>query len=90
MQELQKLVEQGLRDLKHLRGIVCDSEGVADYGFLAFLDTEGEAADATAIESDETREDAGVEILKEELRGTLIVPAQSLLPDTRLGFEQRA
>ena len=71
-------------------GSLGDGEGVADDGFLAFVDAEGEAADAAAVERDEAGKDAGVEILEEELGGALVVPAQALLPDARLGFEQGA
>ena len=90
MQELEQLVEKGLRDLKHLRGVVGYGEGVADDGLLAFVDAEGEAADASAVERDKAGQDAGVEILQEQLGGALVVPAQALLPEARLGFEQRA
>ncbi len=90
VQELEQVVEEGLGDLKHLRRVVGDGEGVADDGFLAFVDAEGEAADAAAIERDEAGQDAGVEVLEEELGGALVVPAQALLPDARLGFEQGA
>ena len=83
-------MEQGLGDGQSLRGIGGCGEGVADYGFLAFVDAEGEAADAAAVEGDESGEDARVEVLEEELGGALIVPAETLLPETRLGFEQRA
>ena len=69
-----------------MRGVVVGGEGVADYGFLAFVDAEGEAADASAIEGDKAGQDAGVEILEEEFGGALIVPAKALLPEraTRL------
>jgi hypothetical protein len=82
------VVEKGLGDVKHLSLVVRDSEGIADDGFLAFIDTEGETADASAIERDEARKDAGVEVLKEKLGGALVVPAQALLPEARLGFQQ--
>ena len=90
LQELEQVVEEELRDLKHLRRFVRDGEGVADDGLLAFVDAEGEAADASAVERDEAGQDAGVEVLEEELGGALVVPAQALLPEARLGFEQRA
>ena len=90
LEELKEIVEEGLRDLKHLRWVVCGGEGVADNGFLAFVDAEGEATDAAAIEGDEAGQDAGVEILEEEFGRALVVPAQALLPETRLGFKQRA
>src|SRR5271168_3801470 len=81
LKQLEQLVEEGLGDLKHLRRIVRDGKGVADYGFLAFVDAEGEAADASAVERNKTGQDAGVEILKEKLGGALVVPAQTLLPE---------
>jgi hypothetical protein len=90
LQELEEMVQKDLRDVDHLRGIVGESEGVAYYGLLAFVDAEGESADASAVEGDEAGQDAGVKVLQEKLGGTLVVPAQALLPETRLGFEQRA
>jgi len=90
LEELEKLVDEGLSDGKGLRGIGGGGEGVADHGLLALVDAEGEAADASALEGDEAGEDAGVEILKEEFGGALIVPTEALLPEARLGFEQRA
>ena len=90
LQELEQLVEQGLRDVQHLRRVVGHGEGVADDSFLAFVDAESEAADATAIERNKAGQDAGVEILEEKFGGALIVPAEALLPEARLGFEQRA
>ncbi len=51
-------MKQELRDLKHLRGLVGEGEGVADDSLLAFVDAEGEAADTTAIERDKARQDA--------------------------------
>ena len=90
MQKLKKLVEELLGDLKDLGVVVCSGEGIADYGFLAFVDAEGESADASAIEGYEAGKDARVEVLEEEFGGALIVPAKTLLPDARLGFEQRA
>ncbi len=89
VEKLKELMEELLGDLKNLCVVAADGEGVADYGFLAFVDAEGEAADASTVESDETGEDAGVEVLEEKLGGTLVVPAKALLPDARLGFEQR-
>jgi hypothetical protein len=76
--------------LQHLRGVVGYGEGVAYDSFLGFVDAEGEAADASAIEGDKAWQDAGVEILEEEFGGALVVPAEALLPEARLGFEQRA
>src|SRR5258708_103456 len=90
LEELEEVVQQELRDVNYLRWVVCQGEGVAYYGFLAFIDAEGEAADASAVERDEAGQNAGVEVLQEELGGALVVPAQALLPETRLGFEQRA
>ncbi len=90
VEELKELVEEGLGDREGLRGVAVGGEGVSDDGFLAFVDAEGEAADAAAFEGDKAGEDAGVEILEEELGGALIVPAKALLPEARLGFEQRA
>ena len=90
VEELEELVEQGVGDGEGLRGVGGCGEGVADYGFLAFVDAEGEAADAAAVEGDESGKDARVEVLEEELGGALIVPAEALLPEARLGFEQRA
>ena len=65
-------------------------EGVAYDGFLAFVDTEGEAADASAVERDKAGQDTGVKVLQKKLGGALVVPAQALFPEARLGFEQRA
>ena len=90
LEELEQLVEQGLRDLNHLRRLIRNREGIAHYRFLGFVDTEGEAADASAIERDEAGQNAGVEILQKKLGGALVVPAEPLLPQARLGFEQRA
>src|SRR5438876_530100 len=90
LQELEKLVEKGLGDLQHLRRVVCDGEGIAYDGFLAFVDTEGKAADAPAVERDKAGQDAGVKVLEKKLGGALVIPAQALLPEARLGFEQRA
>ena len=90
LQELEQVVEKGLGDVQHLGRVARDGEGVAHDGFLALVDTEGEAADASAIERDEAGQDAGVEVLEEKLGGALVVPAQALLPEARLGFEQRA
>jgi hypothetical protein len=90
LQELKEMVQKELGDVDHLRRIVRKRKGVAYYGFLAFVDAEGEAADAAAVERDEAGQNAGVEVLQEEFGGALIVPAQALLPEARLGFEQRA
>jgi hypothetical protein len=90
VEELKELVEERLCDREGLRGVAVGCEGVSDNGFLAFVDAEGEAADAAAVEGDKAWEDAGVEILEEEFGGALIVPAKALLPEARLGFEQWA
>jgi hypothetical protein len=90
LQELEELMQELLGDVKHLRRIVCNCEGIANYGLLPFIDAEGEAADAPAVERDEAGQDTGVEILKEKLGGALIVPAEALFPEARLGFKQRA
>ena len=66
-EELEELVEEGLGDGKSLCGVSGCGEGVADYGFLAFVNAEGESADAAAVEGDEAGEDAGVEVLEEKL-----------------------
>src|SRR6266853_4906446 len=88
LQELEQVVQQELRDGNHLRRVVRQGEGVAYYGFLSFVDAEGKAADASAIERDKSGQDAGVEVLQQKLGGALVVPAQALVPETRLGFEQ--
>jgi hypothetical protein len=88
-QELEQVMKKRLGDVEHLSLVVRDGEGVAHDGFLAFVDTEGETADASSIERDEAGKDAGVEVLEEKLGGALVVPAQALLPEARLGFQQR-
>jgi hypothetical protein len=75
MEKLQKLVEELLGDLEDLCVVVAYGEGVTDDGFLAFVDTEGETADSSSVESDETGKDTGVEVLEEKLGGALVVPA---------------
>jgi hypothetical protein len=90
LKELEEMMEKGAGDVEHLRGVGGYGEGVSDYGFVSLVDAEGEAADASAVEGYEAWEDARVEILQEEFGGTLIVPAETLLPGPRLGFEKRA
>src|SRR5437764_1938153 len=89
LEKLEQLVQKGLRDLNHLRGVIGYREGVAYDSFRTFVDAEAKAADASAFKRDKAGEDSGVEILEEEFGGALIVPAEALLPQARLGFEQR-
>src|SRR5260370_35183726 len=88
MEQLEQAAEEGLCGLEGLGGIVRDGVDVADDSLMAFVDAEGVAADAAAVESDEAGEDARVEILQEKLGGGLIVPAEASLPEARLGLEQ--
>ena len=76
-------------DLERLLLIVGDGVGIADDRLVAFVDAEGEAADATAVERDKAGQDAGVEVLQEEFGGAAVVPAEPPLPDVGLGLEQR-
>ena len=78
----EELVEKRLRDLQHLRGVVRDGEGVTDDGFLALVDAEGEATDASTIERDKAGQDAGVKVLEKKLGGALVVPPEPLFPKT--------
>jgi hypothetical protein len=81
LEKLEQVVQKDLRDLYDLRRLSRNRKGVADDGLLAFVDAEGEAADAPTVEGDEAGKDAGVEVLEEELGGALVVPTQPLLPD---------
>jgi hypothetical protein len=90
LQELEEMMQEGAGDVEHLQGVSGYGVSVSDDGFVAFVDAEGEAADAAAVEGDETWEDTRVEILQEEFGGALIVPTETLLPGACLGFEQRA
>ncbi len=76
-----QVMQKELRDLNDLRRFARDGKGVADDGLLAFIDAEGEAADTSSVEGDEAGQDAGIEVLEEELGGALVVPTQSLLPE---------
>ncbi len=64
-------------------------EEVSDDCFRAFIDEEGIAADAAAVERDEAGEDAGVKVLKQQIGRAAIVPAEALEPDVSLFIEQR-
>ncbi len=88
MEQLEQAAEEGLCGLEGPCGVVRDGVDVADDSLMAFVDAEGVAADAAAVESDEAGEDARVEILQEELGGGLVVPAKASLPEARLGLEQ--
>ncbi len=81
LQQLEQVMQEELRDLNDLRRFACDGEGVTDDGLLAFVDAEGEPADTSSVEGDEAGQDAGVEVLEEELGGALVVPTQPLLPE---------
>ena len=48
---------------------------VADDGLVAFVDAEGVAADAAAVERDEAGEDAAVEVFEEKLGGAACSPS---------------
>jgi len=50
---------------------------VSDDRFMAFVDAEGIAADAAAIERDEAGKDAGVEVVEQQVGGAAIVPSSS-------------
>ncbi len=89
VKELEKLMKELLGNLEDLRMVVAYGEGVTDHSLLAFVDAEGESADASTVKSDKAGEDAGVEVLKKKLGGALIVPTEALLPNARLGFKQR-
>ena len=90
LQELNEVVEEGAGDVQHLAGLVGYGEGIPYDGFVSLVDAEGEAADAATVERDKAGEDTRIEILEEEFGGALVVPAETLLPGARLGFEQRA
>ncbi len=66
------MVEKRLCDLNRLRWIICDREGIPYDCFLAFVDAKGETADAAAFQSNKAGQDAGVEILEQELGGALV------------------
>ena len=89
-EQVEQVVEEGVGGAKGLGGVAAGGVGVADDGLVAFVDAEGETADAAAIEGDEAGEDTGVQILQEELGGAAIVPAETVLPDGGLGLEQGA
>ena len=82
------MLEEGVGGADGLSGVAAGRVGVTYDRFVALVDAEGEAADAAAVEGDEAGEDAGVEVLEEELGGAAIVPAEAGLPDSGLGFEQ--
>ena len=83
-------MKERLRDLKRLRWIICNGEGVPYDRFLPFVDAKRKATNSTSIESNKAGQNAGVEILKQEFGGTLIVPSETLVPDARFGLQQRA
>ena len=66
-EQIEEVVEEGVGDAEGLGGVAGGGVGVAYDGFVALVDTEGEAADAAAVEGYEAGEDAGVEVLEEEL-----------------------
>ena len=71
------------------RGLVARGVDVADDGFVAFVDAEGEADDAAAVERDEAGKDARIQILEQELGGGFVVPVEALVPEFGLLFEER-
>ena len=88
-EEIEEGAKEGVGDVQGCGWVVGYCVGVSDDGFVSFVDAEREATDASAVERDEAGQDAGVEVLQEQLGGTLVVPAQLLLPDASLGFKER-
>ena len=70
-------------------GILRIGEDVAHDSLVAFVDAEGEPADAPAGQRDEAGQDARVEILQQQLCRGGVVPAQAPLPESRLLLQQR-
>jgi hypothetical protein len=88
-EELEEPVEESEIGLAGEVGIGGEGPGIADDGFIAFIDAEGVSADAAAVEGDKAREDAGVEVLKEKLCRGPVVPAEALLPFSSLSLKER-
>ena len=45
----EQMMEESSRGLKCLRRLVCNGEGIPDDRLLAFVDAEGETADAASV-----------------------------------------
>jgi hypothetical protein len=88
-EEIEEGAKEGVGDVQGYGWVIGYCVGVSDDGFVSFVDAESEATDASAVECDEAGQDAGVEVLQQQLGRALVVPAQLLFPDTSLGFKQR-
>ena len=88
-EELEEVAGEGLDDEVRV-GFAGGCVDVSDDGFEVFVDAEGETDDASAVEGDETGEDAGVEVLQEEVGGGAVVPVEALVPEGGLSLEERA
>jgi hypothetical protein len=67
-----------------------DGEGVADDRLIVLVDTEDVSGDAAIFDGDVAGEDAGVEVLEEQIGGAAVVPAQALVPELDFRIEDRA
>ncbi len=86
-EEIEEGAKEGVGDVQGCGWVVGYCVGVSDDGLVSFVDAEGETADASAIERDEAGQDAGVEVLQQQLGRALVVPAQLLLPDAQPRFQ---
>ena len=87
-EELDEVVEEA--DFDFGRGVGAaagDGEGVADDRLVFFVDTEDVAGDAAVFDGDVAGEDAGVEVLEEQIGGGAVVPAQAFVPELDFGVE---
>ena len=62
-QQIDERAQHGVGDVQGHRGIVGQCKSVPDDGFVSLIDAEGEATDAAAVQGDEARQDAGIEVL---------------------------
>src|SRR5271170_2235750 len=79
--------------LNFSRGVVAvaarDGEGVADNRLVFFVYTENIAGGAAVLDSDVAGENAGVEILQEQVGGGAVIPSQAIVPEADLLIEHR-
>src|ERR1700722_44191 len=83
------MTQQSLSDLQRVLRIVRDGVDIANDNFVPLVHAKRKPANPPPIQSYKAGENAGIQVLQQEVTGTLVVPAQSPLPDACLVLQHR-
>ena len=81
--------QQPLGDLQRVLRIVRDGIDIPNDNLVSLVHAKRKSANPPSIQSYKAGEYAGVQVLQQEVTGTLVVPTQPPLPDACLVFQHR-